>query len=662
MLDPSARSQTLNASSSAAALLFVAVGGAQLPSGQRAPLLASVLASSATPVLAAIVQTAMETDPFALQDGNAAISTALTAAVSAFTSSEANVSPRVTSVQTSGVFTITQASGPSQAFEYRNYTPPPASSESVEWMGSDLETQLSVFYLGNTTNAGITTSLDPATLLTSPADIPIFTTYTFTVPAQGDTDSVEQFGVVTLQPVFDSPDPTFLTNSQYLGYVPGWRASVADMYARAQVWVVSNYLLEAAGWGGWNVNLSGQGVPINVLQQGVVDFGQIGPSEQALLQAARTGTGFDSNTQAFISNATASDSAAQAYIEAIQNAFGVSAPPSSAIRISNLRGTILVFGLLGVFDSSNQTSSLIASLDYLNPMHAAAVPPNNLQWAGLYPAAWNFTTLDISPASATIGAGGTVAFTATISTLVNSNQSYVFDLTWTESSAYGTLDGDGTVGNPIETVIPNSVTPGNGTSNPIAITSPVVSYVSAPSDNAPVTVTVQGACCGSATATINFSPICGTTPLATGNVCCTDLTQGASCCGSTALASGNECCTDGTQGASCCGTTALASGNQCCSNLTQAPSCALTAWEGTWIGTITASCPGNYSGGLTYVISAAGANSINVDYGTGSYTATVTGNSAVCNSPYITLALSGNTITVSEPSTCQEGTLTLQTP
>jgi hypothetical protein len=47
---------------------------------------------------------------------------------------------------------------------------------------------------------------------------------------------------------------------------------------------------------------------------------------------------------------------------------------------------------------------------------------------------------------------------------------------------------------------------------------------------------------------------CGGQPVADGNVCCSDNTQGASCCGSTALAAGNQCCSDGTQGAQCCGT------------------------------------------------------------------------------------------------------------
>jgi hypothetical protein len=57
---------------------------------------------------------------------------------------------------------------------------------------------------------------------------------------------------------------------------------------------------------------------------------------------------------------------------------------------------------------------------------------------------------------------------------------------------------------------------------------------------------------------------CGSVPLATGNQCCSDQTQGPSCCGTTVLAAGNQCCANGTQGPSCCGSKALLAGNQCC--------------------------------------------------------------------------------------------------
>ncbi len=189
-----------------------------------------------------------------------------------------------------------------------------------------------------------------------------------------------------------------------------------------------------------------------------------------------------------------------------------------------------------------------------------------------------------------------------------------------------------------------------------------------------VTLAPANVCCGDGS---QGTTCCGPTALATGNTCCDDGHQGSACCGpagaTVVLSSGNECCADGTQGpvgsgisAACCGGTVRKPTYKCCLDGTQGLYCGADAWAGTWTGPLESGCTSPVTAGLTYHIYVVSETSLLVDYafpsGTGSYTATVDGNSAT--SGYVTLTLDPSvtppTITVVETSVCQHGVLTLQ--
>ena len=685
MLDPSATTQTLDASSSAAALLFESVGGSQEPSDGRATLLASVLASSATATLASAIQTAMDADRFALQDGAAAIQAALATAVSDFTSSGANgeAASNLPAVTNAAGSPISHDLGEGETypsfFTIASFTsmetcPSRVTSDSVPVSFRGIypwEVQFSVFYTGSA-DATLVTPQSLESLVVLPPGGKVIVN----IPSHpdGGNASFEGYTFVTLDPIFDSPDPDFVGATQYSQYVPGWRAVVADMWARAQVQVVATYLLEALGWGGALTD-------VNQLQQCVADFRQLGPSAQALLQTARTGTRLNDSSVSFLLDATASDSAAQAYIGALHDAFGVDIGVSPN-RITNLRGTALLFEQFGVYFFSNSIGSLTARLNY-HVVPDGDRPP--ITWANEEWGNWFYPTIAISPASASISPGGEMAFTATPRVpTINNTGHYGSDpeppsvmVEWTEdSSAGGTLSGGGTIGNLLDMV---SGPVGPNSSLSMGVTA---SYDSTLLDKAPVTITVRGFVqyndgapsppFGSATATVSFG-MCGAAPLATGNICCADLTQGPTCCGSTALALGNLCCTDDTQGASCCGTTALHAGNLCCTDGTQgANCCGSTAclsnprWaSGPDPFRLTAQPTSGYGLGLNISEVSPGVLSIVAIFvsGNSAFGATYSGNSAVStdgNNIQMTLDPSATppTIYVYQANDCLSGTLT----
>ena len=87
MLDSSDLIHTINATSTAQALLFFALGGNSMPTDGRRPLLAAIKASSATTDLAAFIEAQLATDAFAIETANPTLVSALETAANAISSS-----------------------------------------------------------------------------------------------------------------------------------------------------------------------------------------------------------------------------------------------------------------------------------------------------------------------------------------------------------------------------------------------------------------------------------------------------------------------------------------------------------------------------------------------------------------------------------------------
>src|SRR5262249_32270906 len=137
--------------------------------------------------------------------------------------------------------------------------------------------------------------------------------YSFNISPHTTGNNDDYFGLVRLTPIFDAPDPAFFTDNRYSANVAVWRVMLEDMFARAQVQVVAQYLIEAMGLGCITDTA--------VLKNAVTVFDAIGAAEHALIATARQGTGLKATTLQFLLNATASNTAAQTYINAIQSAF-----------------------------------------------------------------------------------------------------------------------------------------------------------------------------------------------------------------------------------------------------------------------------------------------------------------------------------------------------
>ncbi|MFI5386732.1 MAG: hypothetical protein ACHQ50_11505 [Fimbriimonadales bacterium] len=446
MLDPGKNRQTLDAANCAATLTFLALGGSQLPPNGRALLFATIQSNAANSTLAGVISTRLAADPFALVNGDNAIKTALATAVAAFppgprpVSAPSNGGPRV--VQPTFTVHGTVNEGSFQA-PYNVA----GSSEPVIAVNSTLrEVQFSMFYVGSTAPNGVRTDLPSALSVLSFQEIPRssavdgqghlqFGQFSFNVSPHTTGNNDDFFGLVRLTPIFDAPDPAFFTDPRYNSNVAVWRVVLEDMFARAQVQVVAQFIIEAMGLG-CITNTA-------VMQLAVTAFDAIGASEHGLIQTARQGTALKATTLQFLLNLTASNAAAQAYIDAVQSAFHYTLPANAAIRLLNLRGNVLIFQALGVLDSSILLGEFIQSLTETQDAFGNPVAVGFLNEAD-----YSFSGLVITPVNAQYLPGGP---TLQIS-IPSSYNDVPFTIEWILSGANAIIDdGHGNSGTDFKT-------------------------------------------------------------------------------------------------------------------------------------------------------------------------------------------------------------------
>ncbi len=180
-----------------------------------------------------------------------------------------------------------------------------------------------------------------------------------------------------------------------------------------------------------------------ILQKAVTAFDAIGTSEHALISTARQGTGLKATTLQFLLNVTASNNAAQAYINAVQSAFHYTLPANAVVRLLNLRGNVLIFQAIGVLDSSILLGEFIQSLTETQDAFG-----NKVAVGFLNEADFAFSGLTISPVNAQYLPGGPTLQISIPSTF----NDVPFTLEWILNGANAILDdGHGNSGTDLKT-------------------------------------------------------------------------------------------------------------------------------------------------------------------------------------------------------------------
>ncbi len=291
VLDPEESAHHLDATSTAEALLFVALGGNQMPLDGRLPLLSLIRTAPQTATLASVIQSELNADGFALDGDNPAIQNAVAAAAQAISVA---LSTRPAHREAS------REQIPRQLLiEPSNEVDGVTVLQSTDLFGYKVQNerrrvaQMFTYLVGHVDANGVRTDI-PAQLVGEPLEIPATRTL-FNLASgwqprtsvsralalqTGDSKSI--YELVYLCPVYTTPQPTFLTLPRYEAEAARLTAA-SDALLRAQsMHIVGDILLDILG-------ISGLTFGIAELSATITSLTAVNTNFVALLEGAQQG-------------------------------------------------------------------------------------------------------------------------------------------------------------------------------------------------------------------------------------------------------------------------------------------------------------------------------------------------------------------------------------
>lgn len=446
MAEPSVRPVKIDPSNCAVSLVFLGLGASDLNGTQRDALWASIKLHTTTAALATAIETAMQADLFALENGNDSIKSALAAALAAQVGSlpvrtdapalgsreSTTASLSLSSRQNNGPHKGEVGSRQAQGFVIDNF-----------W--SRLEGSCFVYKTGYTAKDGTQHTTNPEKF---GSEYP-FSAETTTSPIALTLDpafSAENYEMVVLQPVFGQSAPAVFGQSSYAGETATWRASLAKMYRRGLMKVAASQMLDAIG--APQVDMTA-----NALDQSANLFAAINGNTSAILNAAQEGPELSNLVAQCASIPANSEADAFSTLAALAPLLQAQAPELaqkfatkslSSMQIQAFRGTMKIVAALGSWEYSATTGR------YAKEYSTGSA-------ANVSGGKFGSTTFEVTPPSGSFNAGENVKIEVTVD-----EEAFPGTITYEYSFNPGPgsitnavlNDGQGKVGNPIKTSSP----------------------------------------------------------------------------------------------------------------------------------------------------------------------------------------------------------------
>lgn len=446
MVEPSASSTTIDTANCAAALVFLGLGGSELKGESRLSLWTSVKAHATTATLATAIDSAMQTNFYALEDGDASIKTALnnalTAQVGSLPSAPANGMSRGRDLEAA---TFQLISGADNGSHRATISGRQTEGFVVDNVLSPLEGVCLVYNTGYKAMDNTDHETPPeqygaelafAAKATSPT-VPLTVASTFLA---------EYYDIIVLQPVFDTDPSDVFTLPGYSGEVAAWQAKLATMYRRGLIKVTAAQMFDALGAPQVDMTTAALADSVNA-------FSAISGDAAGIMTDAGAGTGLsnlvsrcaavpaDSEADAF---STLASLAPLLQTQAPDLAATLASKSLTSAQIQAFRGSMKILSALGSWEYSATAGEF--SKNYSTGKSA-------LRSKGSF----GGTSINVLPASGTFNAGTSLLITAEVNTGVYPNP---FTYEYSLSSEPGTItnavmnDAQGHVGRTITSSSP----------------------------------------------------------------------------------------------------------------------------------------------------------------------------------------------------------------
>lgn len=353
-LEPVATGQALDAKAAASALIFTALGGSNEKGADRSDLLQQISASAAATTLAGVITGQWATNPYALDNPDAALKTALDTAISqaagAVRRPEKSAPPSDRKAEEFGTgyaVSVGMSVGGKQIFgiegggQYvvRNVSTVPA---------------IALKYTG----AHDGTLVDPIQPPDGRFDVPFLSeanigqfgwvdSEIMTPQLQGNDDSTRYFDVV-LTGVFGVPDPADFSEPYWANELPRWRAELESLRQKALLRIFEEVVLDFVGAGGSTFTLE-------QVEQTIPLLDAAGPKVHIELENAKGENGLLTTLSQLLVAAGEGDDVAKKVLSALKPVAGANAgfldPANlSATKVKAFRAALRLYAKLGIIE------------------------------------------------------------------------------------------------------------------------------------------------------------------------------------------------------------------------------------------------------------------------------------------------------------------------
>lgn len=258
MFDPATSTNELSAQSSAEAILFMALGGTSLAKDDRKALLDEIRASSRTTTLAAALTTALQSNPHALAQPDAALKSAISAAASGFAFPQSAISFKPSSGTLDPLLLLDPGNEVDGVTFVQTTSPLGFAVQNVRRRFGVVFT----YAVEHTDDNGVKTAETPPKQVGGMLEVPAthsllhlpngwaqVTSGEVPLPVAGK-DNKTRYEMVYIAPVFGGFDPPVFFDSKYAGEVAKWRTELEKLKQSVALWAALEFIAEALGLGG----------------------------------------------------------------------------------------------------------------------------------------------------------------------------------------------------------------------------------------------------------------------------------------------------------------------------------------------------------------------------------------------------------------------------
>lgn len=374
LLRPGPAPQTINARSTAVALVHLAMGMSNEQTTRRTNLLDQLESSSGLNDLAAKIEAAWATDPYALENPSQDLKSAVEAAAASLAGAVKR--PEVADLPDEPK---SSQPAPKEAGEDIELDLPSDAMRSDQWIsvrktGNNIHPQGAYAFYNRSTRPGTVNAfvvtqdnavLDPPALREANISLPFLPQYggvldyarSRDIPLQmAESIRREWYEAVHLSAVFDQPEPIELSQAKWQAHSAAWKQELRRLRQLAVVRIFADITLDLVGAGG-------QPYTQQDLESTLPGLKAAGSEMSLALDYASEPTGPVATLGQMLGTVANYDATARSVLDALRPVAGVNArylelANLSTRRVASLRAALRVFdtfGLLGPLDSYGTT-------------------------------------------------------------------------------------------------------------------------------------------------------------------------------------------------------------------------------------------------------------------------------------------------------------------